>query len=138
LERFLLDTHIWIWLQEDDRDRLKRGAIEQAQEWHDERRLNISAISIWEVAQLALRKRMVLSTPIDAWLPNSLGDPDLTLLDLSPEILLEATRLPGTIHKDPADRMIVATARHHNLTLLTRDDDILAYAKQGHLKARKF
>jgi PIN domain nuclease of toxin-antitoxin system len=134
----MLDTHIWVWLQEEDRNRLKRSAIEQAEAWHDEQRLHISAISIWEVAQLVARKRITLSIPIDSWLQAAFNDPDLTLLDLSPQVLLEATRLPGDIHKDPADRMIVATARYHGLTLLTRDDDILSYAKQGHLKVRKF
>ncbi len=138
MERFLLDTHIWVWLQEEDRDRLKRSAIEQAEEWHDQQRLHISAISIWEIAQLVARNRITISTTIDVWLQAALDDPDLTLLDLSPKVLMEATRLPGEIHRDPADRMIIATARHHGLTLLTRDDDILTYAKQGHLKVRKF
>lgn len=138
MERFLLDTHLWIWLQEGDRDRLKRSAIEQATAWHQERRLHISAISVWEVAQLACRRRITLSMPLDAWLQIGLDDPDLTLLELSPRVLMEATRLPGTLHKDPADRMLIATARHHGLTLLTRDDDNLKYAKQGHVKVRKF
>jgi PIN domain nuclease of toxin-antitoxin system len=138
VERFLLDTHIWIWLQEGDRNQLKRSAIEQAEEWHGERRLHISAISVWEIAQLATRKRIALSTMVDTWIQTGLDDPDLTLLELSPSVLVEATRLPGDIHKDPADRMIVATARHHGLTLLTRDDDILTYAKQGHVRVRKF
>lgn len=138
MERFLLDTHIWIWLQEEDRDHLKRSAIEQAIAWHQQQRLHISAISLWEVAQLAARQRISLSTPIDAWLQIALNDPDLKLLELSPPVLLEATRLPGTLHKDPADRMILATARHHGLTLLTRDADILTYSKQGHVKVRKF
>ena len=138
MERFLLDTHIWIWLQEEDRDHLKRSAVEQATAWHEEQRLHISAISIWEVAQLASRQRISLSTPIEAWVQIGLKDPDLMLLDLSPQVLLDSTRLPGKLHKDPADRMIIATARHHGLTLLTRDDDILSYARQGHVKVRKF
>jgi PIN domain nuclease of toxin-antitoxin system len=138
MERFLLDTHIWIWLIQANRDKLKRSSLDEAQELHDERRLCISAISIWEVAHLAIAGRVTLSAPLDAWLNITLSDPFVDLLPLSPNILVEATRLPGTIHKDPADRMIVATARHHNLTLLTRDDDVLLYAKQGHLKIRKF
>ena len=138
MERFLLDTHIWIWLQEEDRDHLKRSAVEQATAWHEEQRLHISAISIWEVAQLASRQRISLSTPVEAWVQIGLKDPDLMLLDLSPQVLLDSTRLPGKLHKDPADRMIIATARHHSLTLLTRDDDILSYARQGHVKVRKF
>jgi PIN domain nuclease of toxin-antitoxin system len=138
MERFLLDTHIWIWLILANRDKLKRSALEEGQELHDERRLCLSAISVWEVAHLAAAGRVSLSAPLDAWLNLTLSDPSVDLLPLSPNILVEATRLPGTIHKDPSDRMIVATARHHNLTLLTRDDDILTYAKQGHVKVRKF
>jgi len=137
MERFLLDTHIWIWLIQADRDKLKRSALDEGQELHDERRLSVSAISVWEVANLAVAGRVTLSAPLDRWLDITMSDPAVDLLPLSPNILAEATRLPGTIHRDPADRMLVATARHHNLTLLTRDDDILNYAKQGHLKARK-
>jgi len=138
MERFLLDTHIWVWLQEEDRTKLKRSAIAEAEEWNDQQRLHISAISVWEIAQLASTKRISLSLSIDAWMQNALDDPALALLPLSTQVLMEATRLPGTIHKDPADRMIVATARHHGLTLLTRDDDILNYATQGYLKVRRF
>jgi PIN domain nuclease of toxin-antitoxin system len=138
MERFLLDTHVWIWLIQADRDKLKRSALDEGQELHDEHRLSVSAISVWEVANLAVAGRVTLSAPLDRWLDITLSDPAVDLLPLSPNILVEATRLPGTIHRDPADRMLAATARHHNLTLLTRDDDILSYAKQGHLKARKF
>jgi len=138
MERFLLDTHIWIWMIQANLDKLKRSKLEEAQELHDERRLCISAISIWEVAHLAVAGRLTLSAPLDTWLNITLADPFVDLLPLSPRVLIEATRLPGTIHRDPSDRMIVATARDHNLTLLTRDDDILNYAKQGHVKVRKF
>ncbi len=138
MERYLLDTHIWIWLVQANRDKLKRSHLDEAQELHDGHRLCVSAISIWEVAYLALKGRVTLSAPLDAWLNITLTDPFVGLLPLSPDILVEATSLPGAIHQDPSDRMIVATARHHNLTLLTRDDDILNYARQGHLKVRKF
>lgn len=138
MERFLLDTHIWIWLQEGNRDKLKRSALEQAEAWHEQGRLNLSAISVWEIGQLAARQRISLSTTVDAWVQVALDDPALTLLELSVPVLLEAPRLPGTLHKDPADRMLIATARHHGLTLLTRDDEILKYAKQRHVKAQKF
>jgi PIN domain nuclease of toxin-antitoxin system len=56
---------------------------------------------------------------------------------VSPWILIESVRLPGKLHRDPADRILAATARENGLTLLTRDDALLEYAAEGHLAARK-
>ena len=99
MERFLLDTHIWIWLILANRDKLKRSALDEAQELHDEHRLCISAISVWEVAHLAAAGRVTLSAPLDAWLNLTLTDPAVDLLALSPSILVEATRLPAPCTK---------------------------------------
>lgn len=89
--------------------------------------LGISAISCWEVAKLVEYKRLVLPVPTLDWLTQALTYPGVRLLELSPEIAAESTALPGDFHKDPADQIIVATARVHGCPLLTVDRKIVEY-----------
>jgi PIN domain nuclease of toxin-antitoxin system len=98
--------------------------------------LVISAISVWELAMLEAKGRITLSRSIDEWVRAALTAPGLRLVDLTPEISLESTRLPGAPHGDPADRMIVATARVLGGTLITCDDQILSSGAEGHLRVR--
>lgn len=95
--------------------------------------LTVSAISVWEVALLSAKQRIRLSQEVDEWVRTSLAAPGTRLVELSPEILVESTRLPGSVHGDPADRMLIATARRTGAALVTRDAAILAYARDGHL-----
>jgi PIN domain nuclease of toxin-antitoxin system len=97
--------------------------------------LRIAAISFWEIALLASRGRIVLGKSIGLWLDEALADPGLTVDPLSPQIAIESFALPGGFHRDPADQLIVATARVTNATLMTRDRRILDYAARGHLTA---
>jgi PIN domain nuclease of toxin-antitoxin system len=97
--------------------------------------LRIAAISLWEVALLASRGRIVLGRPIDSWLAEALADPAPAIDPLSPQIAVEACSLPEAFHRDSADRMIVATARVTGAVLLTRDQQILDYAARGHFTA---
>ena len=102
-----------------------------------EHNLFASAISVLEIALLESRERVQLSLNIDTWLKESFADDGIQLLPLSPEIAVASTRLPGTIHGDPADRILIATARIHNLTLLTRDKQLLAYGRKGHVNVQR-
>ena len=97
--------------------------------------LRIAAISLWEVALLASRGRIVLGKSISLWLAEALADPAPAIDPLSPQIAVEACSLPEAFHRNPADRMIVATARITNAILITRDQQILDYAARGHLTA---
>ena len=99
--------------------------------------LCVSAISILEIARLVALSRYDLMMSVEEFVEEGTGDGGLRLLDLSPRILIASTRLPGTVDRDPSDRLLIATAREHGLTLLTRDKDILSYAAQGHLNVRK-
>ena len=81
---------------------------------------------------LVSKKRLELREPVQQWLDRVVRIPTLHLLPASPQILLDSTRLPGSFHKDPADRIIVATARAHSSPLLTTDEKILAY---GHVQS---
>ncbi len=121
----VLDTHIWIWWVNAD--------TQLTQEYQDyiqsqeSQGLGISIISCWEVAKLVERNRLILSIPVDQWLDQALAYPGMCLLDLTPKICVESTQLPGEFHRDPADQIIVATARVYDCPLVTMDSKILSY-----------
>jgi PIN domain nuclease of toxin-antitoxin system len=132
----LLDTHVWFWFQSGNSQRLSQTFVRQLESRQRAGELFVSACSAWEIANLVAKQRITLDRSVEHWIESGLEDGGLRLLPLTTRILIESTRLPGEIHRDPADRMIVATAREHNLTLLSRDESILAYAADGHVKAR--
>jgi PIN domain nuclease of toxin-antitoxin system len=99
------------------------------------RTLCVSSISVWEIALLESKGRLVLPMGAGEWIRRALERVDFELVRLEPEIAIESCRLPGSFHADPADRFLVATARIKKLTLVTRDARILKYARQGHLQA---
>jgi PIN domain nuclease of toxin-antitoxin system len=130
----LLDTHIWIWfmLASDELAVGARAAINRAAA---SGRLRIAAISVWETALLASRGRVALGQPLDQWIERAVSAPGLAIEPLLPQIAVESCRLPNAFHRDPVDRMIVATARVTGAVLMTRDRRILDYAARGHLTA---
>jgi len=87
----------------------------------------ISAISVWEVAKKVSIDKLTLSIPVRDWLVQATRKPFVEIIPLSVDIALESTALPGVFHKDPADQIIVASARQSNMTLLTTDRLIIAY-----------
>jgi PIN domain nuclease of toxin-antitoxin system len=95
----------------------------------DDDQVLISAISVWELGMLVEKKRIrVEMDPLD-WVQQALDKPGIKLVPLSPRISIESTRLPGEIHCDPADRMLIATAKEESAVLVTCDDKILEYGK---------
>ncbi len=131
----LMDTHIWIWLMEGNQilaDSKVLSMIEQAAE---SGMLSVSAISVWEIGMLEAKTRISFNVPCMEWIHEAQSIPGLQLAPLTPEIAIESTRLPDDFHGDPADRMIVATARMNDVSLITKDKKILEYAKSGFLKA---
>ena len=89
--------------------------------------LGVSAISCWEVAMLATHNRIALTIPPLQWVDSALTHPDVVLLQLTPQIAVESVILPDWDHRDPADRMIVATARAHDCPIVTEDARIRTY-----------
>jgi PIN domain nuclease of toxin-antitoxin system len=133
-ELLLLDTHIWLWLMEGGAQ-LSLGQRQIINDAAMAGCLRLSVISIWEIALLASRNRIVLSKPVEIWIDESLIAPGPALEPLSPAIALSSCYLPGGFRSDPADQIIVATARITGATLLTRDRRILDYAAVGHVNA---
>ena len=130
----LLDTHTLIWLTDGNRKLGKnsRAAIRQA---YNEDRATISAITPWEVALLVSKGRVTLGQDVMDWIKTALAVPGVRLIPLNVEIAVASTRLPFEMHADPADRILVATARHLGATLVTADGALLEFAKQGHFMA---
>ena len=123
--KYVLDTHTWFWSLAgwDHLPAKVRGILENPRNAP----FGLAAISVWELAKLVEKERITLTIPLSDWIQRAL-DPDLIeLLPLSPQIAVDATTLPGDFHSDPADELIIATARLNNATLITADKRILAY-----------
>jgi len=119
----LLDTHIWVrWINGDLPPKQEKCVTT-----HQPDGLGISLISCWEVAKLVEYQRLELRYPVDEWLQHALAHKDIILLDLTIQTIVESTQLPQPFHRDPADQLIVATARIHNISLLTLDEKIISY-----------
>jgi PIN domain nuclease of toxin-antitoxin system len=115
----VLDTHAWIWLVSDP-EQLGFAARKALQR---DRSRAVAAISCWEVAMLAARRRIDLDRDAVTWMDEGLRAERLELLPLTPAVAVAAAQL-GTFHGDPADRLIVATALTHGASLITRDEKI--------------
>lgn len=120
----ILDTHIWIWWA-DNNPRLTQQHRQWIQQYQSQG-LGVSIISCWEVAKLVENNRLAMSLAVDEWLTAALAYPGVQLLNLTTPIVVESTKLIG-FHRDPADQLIVATARIYGCPLLTADAKILAY-----------
>ena len=132
IEKLTLDTHIIIWYSEGIKLNEKQvSLIDQAK---DNNSLFISSISIWEIAMLLGRGKTAFSMSLNELIDNILSIPGLNLIDLSLPILIESTSLPNYEHKDPADRLIIASVRSNGSHLMTVDEKIIDYAKRGYLK----
>jgi PIN domain nuclease of toxin-antitoxin system len=130
----LLDTHVWVWLMEG-REGVSPEAVKLMERAGEASFLRVSVISAWEVGMLESRGRLRFDIPCEEWVEHAFGLPGLSLMPLTPSICVRSSRLPGEFHGDPADRIIVATARELGAVLLTRDEPILQYAALGHLRA---
>ena len=119
----LLDTHMWIWwlTPESPLTSRERQALDRAAE---DRELCLAAISLWEAQVLHAKKRIELPVPFSEWISNAADARMLMLLPLDIDVVIAADSLPLGFHGDPADRLIVATARAHAMALATHDSMI--------------
>ncbi|WPY01919.1 Type II toxin-antitoxin system VapC family toxin (plasmid) [Candidatus Trichorickettsia mobilis] len=131
-EKLVLDTHILVWYAEGIH--LTTIQIESIENFRKKDNLYISAISIWEIALLVSKGKIIFSVTLTEWVDKLLSLPGLNIIDLSVPVLLESCNLPNYQHKDPADRLIIASVRLNNFYLLTVDQNITEYGKSGYLK----
>jgi PIN domain nuclease of toxin-antitoxin system len=120
----LLDTHIWFWWVAAP-ELLSRAQREFLDNFSGV--VAVSIISLWEIALLESRGRISLPNPVREWFEKALDGPNIEVIDLSREIVIESNNLPGVFHRDPADRLIAATSRILNAPLVTSDSKILKY-----------
>lgn len=124
--KYVLDTHIWIWWNMHPRQlssKVRQLLSHSAR--YDE--LLLSSISPWEFSKLLEIKRIAISCDPQEWLSEALKMPKLRLVPLTPSIACHSTVLPKQFHGDPADQIIVATAREENAALLTKDKILRKY-----------
>jgi PIN domain nuclease of toxin-antitoxin system len=133
-DALLLDTHTLIWMVEDH-PRLGAETATMLNRAARGDRIAVSAITPWEIALLAGKKRIDLHRDVLEWLNAALSLPGVRLVPLEPEIAVASSRLPFEMHPDPADRILVATARHIGATLVTADEMLLELARRKHFRA---
>lgn len=130
----VLDTHALVWAVNGDA-RLGKNTRELISETGRTTRVAISAITPWEIALLVEKGRLGLANETQAWIEAALALPGIFLAPIEPAIAIDSVRLPGEFHADPADRIIISTARYHNAPLITADRAILSYAASGPVEA---
>jgi PIN domain nuclease of toxin-antitoxin system len=121
----ILDTHAWIWWVQADR-RLDRRTVETLDALPPDDRPAICDISLWEVAMLVSLGRLTLGEPLESWLEAAADPRSVRVLPISPATAAEVAKLPTSFHRDPADRVIVASCRVLGYALLTRDRAIVS------------
>jgi PIN domain nuclease of toxin-antitoxin system len=134
-EPLLLDTHVWLWMEEGADAEVSAACKEVIVEAAASGGLRVSALSVWEIAMLDAKGRIALSRECGAWVTTALAAPGVRLVPLDPAVAIASTRLPDGFRSDPVDQILVATSRVMGWPLVTRDRRILDYARRGHLRA---
>ena len=131
----LVDTHVWLWYAQGNQQRLPAGAARRLERLDRDGRLRLSILSVWELGLLNAKGRIHLGQPCEEWVGAFLQRTRFQVIGLDIGTALQANQLPAFPHADPVDRLLVASARHHGLTLITEDRKILDYARQGYVRA---
>ncbi len=123
MKTLVLDTHALLWhvSESENLSEVARNAISASED------LAVSAISAWEIGMLISKGRLSLSYDVSTWIGLAGRLPKIRWIDIGPELAVLSTRLPGTFHGDPADRLITATTISLGATLVTADDRIRNY-----------
>jgi len=132
--KLLLDTHVWIWTQEDP-DELGANARQMLLDGANE--LLVSSVSTLEIARMVSIGRLILTKELRQWVRDGLSSIQARSVAVDHEIAAQSYQLPEPFHRDPADRMLVASARLHDCTLVSADRLILEYAHVRSADARR-
>jgi PIN domain nuclease of toxin-antitoxin system len=134
-ESVLLDTHTWLWLANGSERLQETKALKAIRAAYASGKVYLSVVSIWEIGMLASKNRIRARQDYRKWLDDGIAGTGVTLQPITPGIAWSSSFLPRHFHADPADRMLVATARELDVPLLTADANIIAYAQDGNLIA---
>jgi PIN domain nuclease of toxin-antitoxin system len=130
----LLDTCAAIWLMNGDPISMEsRAAVTAAQT--ENQGVFVSPMTAWEIATLAAKNRLQLTLAPEAWFNNLLRLPGVRLAPMPPKVLIASAGLPGTPPNDPVDRIIAAISRAYGFLLMTRNGELMRYARAGHIDA---
>ena len=133
----LFDTHAWIWTVEGDVRRVGRRARALIDKAAARDALRVSAISLFEIVALHAAGRLRVNRPIEQWLDEALATSGVRVSEIARTIAVDAGFVPRDGLTDPADRLVVATARHLSATLITADEAVLDYAtRTGSVRAQ--
>jgi len=142
-DRLVLDTHVWVWASGEagGLSQVNTAALPAIEEAARSRRLFVCAASAWEIALKAERGQAIISGDLHTWIRDQQQFPGVRMLAIDGRLAIDCTHLPrwmrardGQEHRDPNDRFIVTAARRLNGLLLTCDEEIIAYARQGHVR----
>jgi PIN domain nuclease of toxin-antitoxin system len=124
----VLDTHALIWWVNGDAQLSQQAhnTIE-AELSRSDGQVLISAISAWEIAMLVAKGRLAMTMDVDVWLETVASIEGVSFVPVDARVAVQSVRLPGELHPDPADRLIVALARHYSCVLVTADAKIHRY-----------
>lgn len=123
----VLDTHTLIWWASGETEQLSAAALQAIERELSDGQIFISSISAWELSMLVAKGRIALSMDVAEWLSYVGNIEGVSFVPVDNEIAVKSTELPGEFHKDPADRLIVATARKFAAPLVTADEKIRTY-----------
>jgi PIN domain nuclease of toxin-antitoxin system len=126
--KILIDTHVWLWAMAGS-SALTKEFIQSFERILKFNGVLISPMSIWEIGMLVDKKRIEIEMDVMDWIEHSLDTPGVTLAPITPQIAIQSTRLAGTVHGDPVDRLLIATAHVENAILVTCDEKIIHYGK---------
>lgn len=130
---YLLDTCAVIWIANGDPLR-EPAASSLPKAYADGGGIAISPMSAWEITMLAVKGKIALSMHFETWFDPVLALPRVGLAELPHGVLIQSCALPGAPPADPVDRILAATARAFDYTLVTRDRHLLAYGEEGHMR----
>jgi PIN domain nuclease of toxin-antitoxin system len=130
----LLDTCAAVWISEEQ-PLADEALIAMERSYRSGEFIYVSPITAYEIGLLVSRGKLTSPMAPQRWFGRLLEAPGVRLADMSPDVLIASSFLPGVPPRDPADRILAATAREHGYRLMTRDTPLLTYARQGHLQA---
>lgn len=125
--KILLDTHVWLWAMNGNTEYLSKEFCKFFNKIIKTKNVMISPMSIWEIGMLVDKGRIEIGMDTLDWINQALDVQGMQLLPITPRIAIQSTKIPGSLHGDPVDRLLIASAYEENAVLVTCDKKILEF-----------